>query len=95
MTSLPPRSDESGGMPCTWCDGDGEAANPANADPAVAIVDLHPPVQCPRCGGTGVDPDGHVEYVVFTRPECIWRYCPTPRGCQQACAHPRPEARDA
>lgn len=24
---------------------------------------------------------------VFSRPECVWNYCPNPDGCQQRCAH--------
>lgn len=46
-----------GGFPCALCDGDGEVCNPKNADPEVAVVDWHPPVICPRCGGTGRDPN--------------------------------------
>lgn len=29
---------------------------------------------------------------VFGRPECVWRYCPDPDGCQEACAHPQKAA---
>lgn len=37
--------------------GSGEVVNPGNADPAVALVDWLPPVICPRCKGTGYDPN--------------------------------------
>jgi hypothetical protein len=37
--------------------GSGDVVNPANADPAVALTDWHAPVICPRCGGTGYDPN--------------------------------------
>lgn len=26
---------------------------------------------------------------VFSRPECVWNYCPSPEGCQQGCVHAR------
>jgi hypothetical protein len=28
------------------------------------------------------------ETEAFSRPECIWNYCPNPEGCQTACKHP-------
>lgn len=49
-------SDGSSSLVCQWCDGGGEANNPLNADPNVALLDWHPPVICPRCNGTGKDP---------------------------------------
>lgn len=54
--------DGSGDTPCQWCDGSGEANNPLNADPAVGLRDWHPPVLCPRCKGTGKDPDDGSDY---------------------------------
>jgi hypothetical protein len=44
-------------MPCAFCHGDGEACNPGNADPERAILDWLAPIICPRCGGTGKDPN--------------------------------------
>lgn len=50
------------GIPCGLCDGDGEVVNPDNADPSRPLVDWLPPVLCPRCAGTGRDPNpGPVE----------------------------------
>lgn len=44
-------------IPCAYCYGQGDICNPGNADPAVKVTDwLYPPV-CPRCGGTGKDPN--------------------------------------
>lgn len=43
--------------PCAYCHGDGETCNPGNADPALKTTDWLYPVQCPRCGGTGKDPN--------------------------------------
>ena len=52
---------------CQWCDGSGEANNPLNADPNVALLDWHAPVLCPRCVGTGKDPDGTPHQVIDLR----------------------------
>jgi hypothetical protein len=49
-----------------------------------------------RCGGPGICPECSKEAAskdairvkVFTRPECIFRYCPDPSRCQQACVNP-------
>jgi DnaJ-class molecular chaperone len=49
--------DEWGPVSCALCNGDGETCNPGNADPAVKITDWLAPVLCPRCGGTGKDPN--------------------------------------
>lgn len=45
------------GMPCALCEGNGDVVNPANADRALATTDWLPPVPCPRCGGTGKEPN--------------------------------------
>ena len=53
------KRDHSGGenMACAFCDGDGMVCNPGNADPNVKVVDWLYPVGCPRCGGTGKEPN--------------------------------------
>ncbi len=43
--------------PCALCDGDGDACHPGNADPHRKVSDWLPPVVCPRCGGSGKDPN--------------------------------------
>lgn len=44
-------------VPCAYCPGDGEICNPLNADPGRRVIHWLPPVICPRCGGTGKDPN--------------------------------------
>ncbi len=46
-----------GDIACALCHGDGEVCNPGNADPKRAVLDWLAPVICPRCGGTGRDPN--------------------------------------
>jgi hypothetical protein len=41
---------------CGLCNGDGEVCNPGNADPTRGLEDWLPPVPCPRCRCTGIDP---------------------------------------
>lgn len=43
--------------PCAFCHGDGEVCNPGNADPGVKVTEWLYPQVCPRCGGTGKDPN--------------------------------------
>lgn len=56
----PPRRREHGGgdrIPCAYCHGQGDICHPDNADPKRKVTEwLYPPV-CPRCGGTGKDPN--------------------------------------
>lgn len=49
--------DDDGPLSCAFCDGDGEVCNPGNADPSVKVVDWLYPIACPRCGGTGKEPN--------------------------------------
>jgi hypothetical protein len=44
-------------QPCAFCDGDGEVVNPENAYPAVKVTCWLRPIRCPRCKGTGLDPN--------------------------------------
>jgi hypothetical protein len=48
---------DDGDQDCAWCDGDGDSCNPDNADPERKVTDWLPPVPCPRCGGSGKDPN--------------------------------------
>jgi hypothetical protein len=42
---------------CAYCDGDAEVCNPGNASPGIRVEDWLYPVLCPRCSGTGKDPN--------------------------------------
>lgn len=59
----PPRvfewlADERDARPvCAFCDGGGDICNPGNADPSVKVTDWLYPQVCPRCGGSGKDPN--------------------------------------
>lgn len=43
--------------PCALCQGHGDVVNPANSDPARKVTDWLPPVGCPRCGQSGIEPN--------------------------------------
>jgi hypothetical protein len=44
-------------MSCAYCHGYGYICNPGNADPNVKVVDWLHPINCPRCGATGKEPN--------------------------------------
>lgn len=51
------RPDGEDRQPCAFCEGDGDVVNPGNGDPAVKVTDWLRPLPCPRCKGTGKDPN--------------------------------------